>query len=312
MNNPLRITFFGSSLNSLTVLKSLIDAGYSAVAVVTVPPKPVGRRRLLTPTPVHTFATDHNVPVLHDSLKVEPFKVDVSVIADYARLLPPEVLKIPQHGCLNLHPSLLPKYKGASPAEYAILAGEKETGMTIIKMDEQFDHGSIISQFKEAIRPDDTSETLYQRLFTAGAQVLITILPAWVEGRITPREQDHTKASFAPRLSRDDGFIPWKTLQKAIAGQTLDSSDLSPLLRKIAATYHPPLTTYHHLLNRAVRALYPWPGVWTVVPSPKGEKRLKILTSHVEEEKLVLDQVQLEGRQPSTISQIKTLLVTKT
>jgi methionyl-tRNA formyltransferase len=183
----------------------------------------------------------------------------------------------------------------------AILQGEKETGMTIIRMDEKFDHGPIISQFKEEIRIDDTSETLYRRLFTKGAEVLTTILPAWVEGRISPRQQDHSQATLAPRLTRDDGFIPWKLMKKALQNENVPNKNRPNQWKMVNGKW--PI-----VVERATRALYPWPGVWTLINTPKGSRRLKILSAHLDGNRLTLDNIQLEGKQSTSFSRFQASL----
>lgn len=370
MNKSISLAFFGSSKNSLTVLEALLEAGYQIELVVTAPPRPVGRKKTITKTAPHIFAEENQISVLspekldHTFLKeFNKYNLDVSVVADYARLIPKKVLSYPKHGFLNLHPSLLPKYRGSSPAEAAILAGDKITGMTVIQMDEKFDHGPIISQFEEEILESDTSEILYRRLFTAGAKVLATILPAWVESRIVPRNQDHKKATLAPRLSRDDGFIPWDIIQKAMYGEPFHAKSLNPYLRKaynvsnleseedriFAANYgqgeslasrsmnqiqsepnlreqkntDPQNSTTKKILagqakfiERAIRAFHPWPGIWTLIETKNQEakirkKRMKILSAHIEQGKLTLDQVQLEGKNPANFSEIKNQILQK-
>lgn len=302
------IGFFGSSKNSLTVLRTLNEAGFDIVLIVTAPPRPVGRKQVVTKSPPHQFAEKKEIPVLSpekiDADFVIDFKkhlLEVCIVADYARLIPKEALDHPKHGCLNLHPSLLPRWRGSSPGEAAILHGDKATGVTIIKMDEQFDHGPIISQFEEEILDTDTSESLYQRLFSAGAKVVTTILPAWIEGRIIPREQDHTQASFAYRLDRDDGFLSWPLIQKAIQGLSLAPEERPGKWKMVYGKW--PI-----VVERAIRAFHPWPGIWTNVPYKAGMKRLKILSAHLAGQQLILDNVQFEGKQPSRFDQIKTAI----
>lgn len=374
MSNSMSLAFFGSSENSLTVLKSLTSSGLTVRLVVSSPPRPVGRNKILTKTPPQVFAEENGIPVLTPERLDEKFlkafsndQVDVAIVADYARLIPKEILDLPKHGCLNLHPSLLPKYRGSSPAEMAILHGDSETGMTILKMDEKFDHGPIVSQFTENIREDDNSETLYKRLFTKGAQVLSTILPAWIEGRIVPREQDHSQATLAPRLTRDDGFIPWFLINKAMEGKSFNPNEFNPRLRLVWIDikhrgednkFSPGATASQAKLEwqasqpqnesqnqtlatkkisvdlasfveRAIRAFHPWPGIWTTVKLPPGRRpsrvgdktqssklksekqRLKILSAHLNPKPyplnpiLVLDDVQLEGKRPTTFSHLQ-------
>jgi len=238
-----------------------------------------------------------NIQVLniYQSLLEKPKLADVFLVADFGQIIPRKILETPKYGSLCIHPSLLPKYRGTSPVQYAILNGEKETGVTIFKMDEKVDHGPIIAQFKEEIRPDDTSESLYARLFAAGGQVLLTILPAWIEGRIEPREQNHKKATYTKILKREDGKIDWGKSDEEI--------------------------------ECFIRAMSPWPGAWTEikVKSQKSclrrqakvkSRRLKILKAHLEETlntqhvtakqiKLILDVVQLEGKKPVSWKQFK-------
>lgn len=204
------------------------------------------------------------------SLKEKP---GVGILASYGKILTKEEIEKPKHGILNLHPSLLPKYRGPTPVPTAILNGEQETGVTIFKIDEKVDHGPILSQLKEAIRPDDTADELLKRLFTAGGQVLTTILPAYLEGKIKPREQDDSQATDTKKFTREDGQINWQETPAKI--------------------------------ERKIRAFQPWPGTWTEVKIKSEKKRLKILKAHLENNQLILDQVQLEGKNPVNYKQFQ-------
>lgn len=196
-----------------------------------------------------------------------PDQADVGVLASYGRILSAEELAEPKHGILNIHPSLLPKYRGPTPVPSAILNGEKKTGVSIIKMDKEIDHGPMVAQFELDIFPEDTSETLLTRAFTAGAQVLKTILPSYIEGKIDLRPQEHQLATFTKKFTREDGKIDWSK---------------SPEYQ-----------------DRFIRAMYSWPGAFTYIKS----KRLKILKAHLENKKLILDTVQLEGKKPVSFKQ---------
>lgn len=296
----IKVAFFGSSENSAAVLQSLKKSGFSVEVLVCPSPKPAGRDRKIRKTPPHILAEKSQIQVLSpDKLDLSfhaqfsQYSLDVCAVADYARLIPKNILKIPERGFLNLHPSLLPKYRGPSPAEFAILNGDKITGMTIIKMDEKFDHGPIISQFKEEITDQDTAQTLYQRLFLAGSKVLTTIIPAWLENQIIPRKQDHSQATYAPRLSRKDGFIPWKLIQIAISGKEINPGERPKIMQKARGTWP-------EAVERAIRAFHPWPGIWTIVSQKKGKKRLKILSANIVNSKLIPDRVQLSGKTPGS------------
>ena len=210
-----------------------------------------------------------------ESLKGGLTQPDIGIVASFGALIPTDIISWPKKGLLNLHPSLLPKYRGPTPVPTTILNGEKETGLTIIKVDEQIDHGPIVSQFKEEIKPDNTSESLLNRLFTMGGQVLTTILPSYLEGKIELREQNHSQATFTQKLTRESGKMDWSK----------------------AADYQ----------ERFIRAMFPWPGAWTLLRQGFGEqaKRLKILKAHLINNKLVLDEVQLEGKKPVTWKQFQ-------
>ncbi len=208
-----------------------------------------------------------------ESLQKNLPQPDIGIVASFGALIPSNTINWPKKGLLNLHPSLLPKYRGPIPVPSAILNGEKETGLTIIKVDEEIDHGPIVAQFKEEIKPDDTSESLLNRLFTLGGETLITILPAYLEDRIELRQQEHSQATFTQKLTRESGKMDWSK----------------------PADYQ----------ERFIRAMFPWPEAWSEVEINNQTKRLKILKAHLKNKKLVLDEIQLEGKNPVTFKQFQ-------
>lgn len=252
-----KIIFFGSDKYASIILKSLQKDRHFEIVKIFAKKKDLSKAKLIKPQP------------------------DIGVLASFGAIIPKETLNFPKKGVLNIHPSLLPKYRGPSPVQAAILAGEKQTGVTIIKIDEKIDHGPIVAQFTEDIRPDDTTESLYQRLFTRGAEVLKTILPAYLEDRIELKPQNHHQATYTKKFTRQDGFIRPEKLKKAMKGGNAD------------------------FVGRFIRTMSPWPGTWTLLRQGfRGQaKRLKILKAHLEEGKLILDQVQLEGKKPVTFKQ---------
>lgn len=235
-----KIVFFGTAPFVLSILEALKKTKeIELVAVVTSPDRPVGRKQILTPSVVKKWALEHKIPVLTPERLDQKFQLEIGVLAAYGKIIPQEIINLFSKGILVIHPSLLPKYRGASPVQAAIINGDKETGVTIIKMDEKIDHGPIVAQFNEEIKLDDTAGTLYSRLFQKSAEVLVTILPAWVEGRIKPRNQDHSKATFTKILKKEDGYID---LEKPLSPEVFD---------------------------RMVRAYHPWPNTWSYLPSRK-------------------------------------------
>lgn len=184
-------------------------------------------------------------------------KANIGVVADFGMIIPEQTLKQFDFGIINVHPSLLPKYRGATPVQTAILNGEKKTGVTIIQLDKYVDHGPILAQNEEEINNDDTSKTLYERLFKKGAELLPNILQQIENGSIKPQVQDEKNATFTKVLTRDDGFMQ---------------------LSKIAEE--------QELFKRMIKAFYPWPGAWTKAKLNGNEKIIKFLPS---------EKVQVEG-----------------
>lgn len=232
-------------------------------------------------TKVVFFGSDQYSQIVLNQLKrssqieIVGQKAEVGILASYGKILPEETLKKFPLGILNLHPSFLPQYRGPSPVQAALLEGKTTTGITIMKMDKKIDHGPIVWQKETEIKPEETAGQLYQRLFSLGTKALLEFLPAYLQGKIKPRAQNHSQASYTQKLTRESGFIP---------------------LRKL---FQQPILTSHQ-----IRAYSPWPGAWTKIKINHQEKRLKILKAHLEEKKLTLDQVQLEGKNPVTFKQL--------
>lgn len=263
----MKFVFFGTPEFAAIVLEKLIAAGYVPAAVVCNSDELIGRKQVLTSPPTKVLAEKFNIRVfqpekLRDNLEfteqLKNLKPDLAIVAAYGKILPKEILDIPVHGFLNIHTSLLPAYRGASPIQYAILNGERKTGVTIMKVDEEMDHGPIISNIKIQILNDDTFESLSQKLATLGAEFLIKIIPDYISGKLKPITQDHSKATYTKIIKKEDGKINWLKS----AGE----------------------------IERMTRAFYPWPAAWTLWNGkvfhpagghPQGEKILKIIKAEV-------------------------------
>lgn len=246
-----RIVFFGSPEFAVPSLRALVSAGLAPVAVVTQPAKPVGRHAAPRPSEIAVAANELNLPLVEPvSIKKPEFaewlkaqKPDVAVLVAYGKILPESVLKIPRLGFINVHPSLLPKHRGASPITGAILAGDKETGVTIMQLDAEMDHGPILTQETTPIPPGTTMGHLSTTLAEQGAVLLVKTLRDYLAGTSKPTPQDHTQATFTKILSRADGELDWhKSVQE---------------------------------IDCMIRAFDPWPGTFTCL----GNKRLKVLAA---------------------------------
>ena len=276
----MKIVFFGTPDYVLPILTSLhkkfvSGPGVSPIAaVVTQSPKPTGRKQILTYSPVDKWAHEHKIDIFYQSSELikNSVKADIGVLAAYGEIIPKIVIDTFPHGILVVHPSLLPKYRGASPIQGAIANGDKQVGVTIIKMDEKMDHGPIVSQFKEETKPDDTTDTLRARLFERSKDVIVEMIEPYLQGKIKPKEQNHDEATYTKIITKQDGFIEAESFTSEAAKA-----------------------------ERFIRAMQPWPQAWTLI----GKKRLKILKAHLENGKLILDEVQLEGKSPVSWEEFK-------
>jgi methionyl-tRNA formyltransferase len=211
---------------AVPALQALLDNHENVAAVVCQPDRPKGRGRKLTSPPVKELALSADIAVLQP-LKVktelvkqlEPFKADLIIVAAYGRILPEAVLQLPHLGCLNIHGSLLPKYRGAAPIQWAVLNGESETGITIMQMDAGLDTGDILLTSKTTIADQDTSGAIFQKMSTLGGKLIIEALDKLRTGNLTPQKQDDSLATLAPPLSKDASPIDWHMTAAKISCQ---------------------------------------------------------------------------------------------
>ncbi len=217
MNPPARIVYAGAPEFAVAPLKALHQAGYDIVAVYTQPDRPAGRGREARATPVKQAAQALGIPVMQpqklssveDQQALAELQPDLMVVTAYGLLLPKAVLDIPRLGCINIHASLLPRWRGAAPIQRAILAGDKTTGVTIMQMDEGLDTGDMLLRRECAIRDDDTGSSLHDRLMQLGPDALLECLPDLLTGNIQPQKQDEALACYAHKLSKQEAELDW-------------------------------------------------------------------------------------------------------
>lgn len=284
----MKYAFFGTPEFAAIILEKLIKAGMPPALVVCNPDRPVGRKKTITPPPTKVVAQNHSILIWQpESLKINPpagglkFKisgVDFAVVAAYAKILPKEVINAFPHGIIGAHPSLLPKYRGTTPIQSVILAGEKETGTTLFLIDEKVDHGPILAQRElNLIGPISPTYTeLMQKLAELSADLLIETLPKFVKGEIKPRPQNESEATYTKKFSAEDGYVKPEDVESAKRG---DSPDLAASIA------------------RKIRALNPEPGVWTI----REGKRVKLLEAELKDSRLVIKKFQIEGKKPSVL-----------
>ena len=214
----MRVVFMGTPDFSVGALESLIEAGHQVAAVVTQPDKPKGRGKELQMTPVKTCAQKHGIPVFQPAKIREPeavetlrgYQADIFVVAAFGQILTEEILEMPQYGSVNIHASLLPKYRGAGPIQWAIINGEKITGVTIMQMDKGIDTGDMLLKTEVPIAPDETADTLHDKLAAAGARLIVEALAKIEAGDVTPVKQNDADSCYAKMLHKSMGKIDWQ------------------------------------------------------------------------------------------------------
>ena len=310
----MKIVFIGTPDYVLPIVNGLYKSfrdkkeQFPIAAVVTQKPKPVGRKQTLEYSPVDKWAHKKNIPIFFDLEQVleEKVKADIGILAAYGKFIPEDAINYFRYGILNIHPSLLPKFRGASPVRATIASGDTETGVSIIKLDNKLDHGPIVSQYKEEVKTKDNTQTLRSRLFEKSADALISLLPAYVSGKIKLKEQDHKSASYTKEIKRSDAIIPPEYLEAAMKGVVPKDKWQIAFIKDFTT-----IPTPQNICN-FILAMEPWPIAWTNVNlnSKVGNqkpKRLKILEAHLDKQKemLILDKVQLEGKNPVSWNQFK-------
>ena len=261
LNLDTKIIFIGTPEFGAIVLEKLCENKYKPILVITSPDKPVGRKQIITPPPVKVMAEKYKIfvaqPKKISNLKscigtvgqISNLKLDLIISAAYSQIIPKEILEIPKYGCLNVHPSLLPRWRGPSPIQHTILSGEKKTGVTIILMDEKMDHGQILTQKSIQIKEKETAKTLHDKLANLGADLILETILKWQKGLIKAKPQDDTEATFSKILVKEDGRVNWKKPAE--------------------------------ILEREIRAFDIWPGSFTFWQKGSQLLRIKILKARV-------------------------------
>jgi len=277
-NQNIKFAFFGTGDFALGVIKAMETNGYLPDLVITTPDKPQGRKMVLTPSPVKIWAQERNIAILqpkslrkiedevHSVLQGYP----VFIVADYGKIIPQEVIDIPEKGILNVHPSLLPKFRGATPIQSFILSGEEETGVVVTQVDADMDHGPILAQEKLScpILVSEFSKInhagLRDALSITGGNLLAKVLQDYLDDKIELKEQDHSKATFTEKIRKEDGLINWDK---------------------------PTVEIYNQ-----IRAVTPWPGAYFFINKNDKPFRIIITKAKLSGEKLIIEKIKPEGK----------------
>ncbi|MDD5165552.1 MAG: methionyl-tRNA formyltransferase [Candidatus Pacebacteria bacterium] len=286
-NQKIPFVYFGSSRLSVIVLDELLKLGYKPSLIVTTPDKQQGRKLILTPNVVKTWAIEHGIQVLAPTKLDSEFIASLElghwslfVVASYGKIIPTKVIELPKFKTLNIHPSLLPQYRGASPLPTAILEDTKMTGVSIMQIDAEMDHGpiiiekeiNIVDHFKDWPTYEDFEEFMAKQ----GAQVLVEILPDWIAGKITPQEQDHARATYTKKIAKDDGAIDF-TIEELKNTEKIETERAYAIFRKI-------------------QAFHVWPQAYFFIVKDDSKTRIKITDASFEGNKLTINKVIPEGK----------------
>lgn len=258
----IRILFMGTSDFGIPVLETIkLLSGFSIIGCVTAPDRPAGRKQILTSSPIKLWAQQNTTPVIQPEriknpssiLEIKKLNPDLIIVAAYGQIIPKEILEIPKHGALNIHPSLLPRWRGASPIQYAILEGDKKTGVTLILMDKEIDHGPIVAKEEVLLSGRETYGELFKSLQNVAAKLIEKTLSLWCQNKIRPIPQNDGDATYTAILTREDGKLNWAKNAEE--------------------------------LERQVRAFDPWPGNFTLWEmNPEDIIKIKILTVEIFQE----------------------------
>jgi methionyl-tRNA formyltransferase len=271
-----KFIFFGTPNFAVIVLNELERCGLMPSVVITSPDKPKGRHLVLTPPPAKVWAEKRNIPVMQPK-SLKDFQIEgeynIFILAAYGKIIPKRILDLPRKGILNVHPSLLPNLRGPSPIQSAILNGAKETGVSIMLLDEEMDHGPILASEKVSLEDDPYYSELETKLGEIGGKKLCKIIQGWVDGGIKAEEQNHTEATYCKKIKKQDGYID----SKIITGENTNTSE-------------------HETAGRRVRALNPDPSTYTILSIRDKNIRVKITEASLVNGKFTPKKVTPEGK----------------
>jgi methionyl-tRNA formyltransferase len=318
---PITIAIASSTPRALWALeKVLADPRFKLIWLLTPTPKPSGRSQTIEPNPLHQYGMENKIDTILVESKLsadvkaqitELPQPDFLLVVDFGYLIPPWLLSLPKIAPLNIHPAILPAWRGSSPGQFVLLYGENDSAVSVIVMNEQLDQGAILYQRRFAVKPEWTQAEYYQESFQLVAADLPDVLFNFAHQKITAQPQPlPSPTPIARRLQKSDSFVAWDLIELAIKGENPNVSKLSS-----AQPSDLLLSAYQHHLDNgrdlaqtlecATRAFSPWPQIWTIVQTKNGLKRMKILSCLLKGGRLQLQKVQLEGKNPAMWQEVQ-------
>ncbi len=310
------IALAGTTIRTRQCAQTLLASNlFEITFVITPTAKPVGRKQTVTPNPMETFAQEHNIPTIfvekkldesvHEKITQLP-QPDFLLVVDFGYIVPSWLLQIPKISPLNIHPSELPKWRGSSPGQYAILFNETKSAVTLMVMNEKLDQGPIIHQDFFTVEPNWNQKEYYQHAFDLVCQNLDQKIVQFAQNPELAQPQPESSPTITARtIKKEQTFVPWEYIQVAVAGKNQGQSQkLSDLLQQANVANKDLALT----LDRATKAFSPWPYLWTIVPTQQGEKRMKLLETELQNNKLILKTVLIEGKNPGKWEAVRNVI----
>lgn len=309
---PYSIVIAGSTARTRLCAEALgEDSRFEVIGVLTPSPRAVGRQQVITNNPLHALALEHDLPIVSIDTKInervrdtlrETFPApDFLLVVDFGYIVPQWLLDWPSIAPVNIHPSDLPKYRGSSPGQFALIFGEETSAVTIMQMDAKLDHGPVITSQQFQVDPEWTSVDYYEHAFSLATSILPDTLARYATDQKSVPQPDESPTPVARMLRRDDGFVPFETFKALVQGNEGVSVPI-PFLELFG------IETNKQTLYNLWRGLTPWPGLWTTIPKDGQEKRMKLLSFHMNEGTLYIDEVQIEGKNKQSFETIQSLL----
>ncbi len=315
-----RIAVAGSTEHTCLCVESLLaDPRFEVVWMLTPEPKFIGRQKILTKNPVQLLAEKAKIPAIllkekiDESVRSEIVKylpIDFLLVVDFGYIIPKWLLELPKIAPLNVHPSELPRWRGSSPGQFALLYGDRTSAVSIIMMNKTLDAGPIVYQKTFIVEPIWNQTDYYQYSFDMAKKILAEKIVDFAEGKLKAKpQQPDSPTPLARRLTKEDGFLSWPLLYEAMgnpAGDLLTTQPTSNLLLETAVALH----SWPQTLINASRALSPWPTLWTIVPTQKGPKRMQILSAAVDlaTQHIVLKKIKIEGQSEANWNEVKNVI----
>ncbi len=320
---PITLWLAGSTQHIIECTRELLDDPEFDIQAVIVPqPRAIGRDRTVTAKPLHQLALAKKWPVVLVDDKIDQTiksqieeltkrlaRPDFLLVVDFGYLIPAWLRQLPQEAPVNLHPSALPRWRGASPGQFVLLSGENRSALTVIRLEAGLDQGAIYTQIEFDVKSAWTSDEYYNYCFRLSAQFLPSVLKKITAGLVPDPQPVESPTIQARKLTKQDGFISWPVLTQILSGHKPDLALLPPLWREVWSDQALRMADWNQILGRYIAALTPWPGVWTRLPTLDGERVMKILTIKKVDQHLELDRVQLAGQQSALWNQVKNVWV---